>query len=150
MAFCPFFYIVTMSKKNYYCRSVVIQVLPLNSLVESLFPHFFFTTIHFFCFIAETVTQWGYADAARDPVTNKSFGGHSEFFFLSLNAILCQIVKLYLYTLKVHKLLKRNLPHNFPDDSIYTWFPMSTPTFMQSNKNLPPQPNQPWNFERPV
>jgi len=77
-------------------------------------------------FSPESVTPWGYADAARDPVTNKSFGGH------------------------MHKLLKRNLPHNFPDDNIYTWFPMSTPTFMKSNKNLPPQPNQPWNFERPV
>jgi hypothetical protein len=76
-------------------------------------------------FNIDNATSWGYSDVARDP-GNKAFGGH------------------------VHKLLKRNLPANFPDNSIYTWFPMSTPTFMKSNQNLPPQPGQPWNFERPV
>ena len=64
--------------------------------------------------------------------------------------MLCQKNLYIILHQKVHKLLKRNLHNNFPDNSIYTWFPMSTPTFMESNKNLPPQPAHPWNFERPV
>ena len=75
---------------------MVIQVLPLNSLVESLFPHFFTAIlINFFCgFTAENVTTWGYSDVARD-YRNKSFGGHSKFFFKS------DVVKTYiLYNFK--------------------------------------------------
>jgi len=76
-------------------------------------------------FTVENATQWGYSDVAREH-DNRAFGGH------------------------IHKLLKRNLPNNFPDSSIYTWFPMSTPAFMKSNKNLPEQKDQPWTFDRPV
>ncbi|KAF9465861.1 heme peroxidase [Collybia nuda] len=75
--------------------------------------------------IVENATEWGINDVARDH-HNRAFGGH------------------------IHKILKRTLPENFPDNSIYTWFPMSTPTAMKANGKLPADPSEPWDFNRPV
>lgn len=44
----------------------------------------------------------------------------------------------------VNKLLMRTLPKDFPEDSVYTWFPMTTPSTME--KVLPAGD---WNFTRP-
>ena len=94
--FALFHAVILSNKNNYRCRSVEIQVLPLNSLVELLFPHFCFycrftVIIFFYGFTAENVTPWGYSDVARD-YRNKSFGGHSKFFFLleSNDPLCCQ------------------------------------------------------------
>ena len=58
------------------------QILPPITLVQSLFPILFYLLLNlFFSGTAENVTHWGYSDAARDPPTNKSFGGNSEFVF---------------------------------------------------------------------
>ncbi|KDR81705.1 hypothetical protein GALMADRAFT_135114 [Galerina marginata CBS 339.88] len=66
-------------------------------------------------------TSWGLSDVERDP-DNRAFGGHN-----SNPPSVCLL----------------------PDNSIYTWFPMSTPTFMKSNKKLPENPGEPWSFSRP-
>ncbi|KAF9465862.1 heme peroxidase [Collybia nuda] len=76
-------------------------------------------------FTLENATEWGFNDVARDH-HNKAFGGH------------------------IHKILKRTLPQNFPDNSVYTWFPMSTPAAMKANKHLPENPSNPWEFNRPT
>ncbi|KZP19344.1 heme peroxidase [Athelia psychrophila] len=76
----------------------------------------FFTT----AFNEENYTATGFADVQKDT-TNKAYGG-------------C-----------VHKLLMRALPKNFPEDSVYTWFPMTTPAEMQ--KVLPADG---WVFDRPT
>ncbi|QRV81013.1 heme peroxidase [Ceratobasidium sp. AG-Ba] len=51
---------------------------------------------------ANNLTAWGFDDASRDP-TNPSFGG------------------------MIGKLISRNLPGKFPDNSSYLWFPFYTP-----------------------
>lgn len=47
----------------------------------------------------------------------------------------------------VNKLLMRALPNNFPEDSVYTWFPMTTPAEME--KALAANPEG-WSFTRPA
>lgn len=47
----------------------------------------------------------------------------------------------------VHKVLMRTLPNHFPEDSVYTWFPMTTPAEMK--KALAANPEG-WSFDRPA
>ena len=145
----PFlFYTIMMSKKTH-CRSVVIQVLPLNSLVQSFPPLFVITILILFIVLFSQLKMQHPGDTLTSPETLVTKLSGDTVSFYSKQS--CHAVKLiYIISSQVHKLLKRNLHTNFPDNSIYTWFPMSTPTFMKSNKNLPPQPAHPWNFERPV
>ncbi|KAF8161961.1 heme peroxidase [Mycena galopus ATCC 62051] len=80
----------------------------------------FFTT----AFTEGNYTKWGYADVQRDQA-NKAFGGH------------------------IHKLLFRTLKDHFPQNSIYSWFPMTTPdgvraAFERQKVNL-----NDWDLERP-
>ncbi|KZP27976.1 heme peroxidase [Athelia psychrophila] len=78
----------------------------------------FFTT----AFNKENYTETGFADVQRD-ITNRAYGG-------------C-----------VHKVLMRTLPNHFPEDSVYTWFPMTTPAEMK--KALAANPEG-WSFDRPA
>ncbi|KZT41589.1 heme peroxidase [Sistotremastrum suecicum HHB10207 ss-3] len=77
----------------------------------------FFTTAR----TPENLTQWGWNDIQR-VYPSKAFGGH------------------------IHNLLRRLLPTHFPENSSYTWFPMSVPAFME--KVLTQDPT--WDFTRPV
>ena len=95
---------------------MVIQILPPITLVQSLFsPSFTAFLIFFFLFLgtAENVTHWGYSDAARDPPTNKSFGGHSEFFFSSNKIRSCYQITYILYQ-KSSQTPETQLAQQFP------------------------------------
>ncbi|KAF7970346.1 hypothetical protein HWV62_24314 [Athelia sp. TMB] len=70
--------------------------------------------------LTENYTPTGFADVQRDT-SNKAYGG-------------CITNQHH----KVHKLLFRTLPYGFPENSVYSWFPMTTPNAMQDAlKNSP-------------
>ncbi|KZP27973.1 heme peroxidase [Athelia psychrophila] len=77
----------------------------------------FFTT----AFNEDNYTKTGFADVQRNTA-NKAYGG-------------C-----------IHKLLMRTLPAQFPEDSVYTWFPMTTPPVMKAALAN----SEGWCFTRPA
>ncbi|KAJ6559652.1 heme peroxidase [Mycena capillaripes] len=83
----------------------------------------FFTT----ALTKENYTEWGHADVQRvqkDQV-NKAYGG------------------------QIHKLLFRTLKDHFPQNSVYSWFPMTLPGAMEESLGRQGTNLKDWDFKRP-
>ncbi|KAJ7333372.1 heme peroxidase [Mycena albidolilacea] len=72
----------------------------------------------------ENYTKWGYADAQRGQA-NKAYGG------------------------QIHKLLFRTLKDHFPQNSVYSWFPMTLPGAMEGTLGRQGANLKDWDFKKP-
>jgi hypothetical protein len=76
-------------------------------------------------FPEKNLTKWGYKQVQRDP-KNKAFGGH------------------------IHKLLFDTLGTKyFPENSVYSWFPMTLPQTMRTSFANDLVATKDWTFDRP-
>lgn len=129
----------------------MIVSLPLRSTVRRCFGTDYdprSLTRHFL-FSEDNYTKTGFADVQRDT-TNKAYGGCSTSNNLEPLTSADHTLTLPLLS-SVHKLLFRTI-NGFPENSVYSWFPMSRPDKMEAvlTKGLAPGETGGWSFARPA
>ncbi|CAE6332823.1 unnamed protein product [Rhizoctonia solani] len=108
------------------CSGYTVTRAILSDAIALVRGDRFFTTD----FTPSNLTQWGWADLQRNP-KNLSFGAY------------------------LPSLLRRTFPEHYPENSIFTLFPMSTPSTTIANlENLKKMgrlpPNADYNYDRPT